>query len=325
MGADVRRRASSRPARPRRRTGPSRGSGRRTPPRPRRRRARGRRGRARRTRPGARAPLERRVGADADRGRVALAGVEPPQPAGVHPVGGRRGHAAGRHVGRRVAELAAALVAARPPRRGPTNGRPSAWAAPATSPAARQVRTYVDDQTCGPPSRGTPIARNPSSSPLAVSVATSPEALRAVAEVRADDHDGRRAGTRPAPGSRTPAGVHAAISRSNGRASTSSTPHSASSSARVSRSVSVVGACSGRSTAIGCGSNVTATTRSPSASASAARLGDHVLVAEVDAVEVADHHGRTPEVTRDVVQRPPDLHAPRITSGSSGTQRRASS
>ena len=63
-------------------------------------------------------------------------------------------------------------------------------------------------------------------------------------------------------------GVQSETERSNGTASTSSTPASAISSARASIEVSIEGACSGRSTAIGCGSKVTATTGTPRASAS---------------------------------------------------------
>ena len=73
--------------------------------------------------------------------------------------------------------------------RAPRTGGPRASDAPATSPAARQVRTYVDDQTIGPPSSGIPSTVKPCSAPNACRVATSPEALRAEPEVGAD-HDG---------------------------------------------------------------------------------------------------------------------------------------
>ena len=103
-------------------------------------------------------------------------------------------------------------------------------------------------------------------------------------------------------------GVQAATSRSKGTASTSSAPASPSSSARTSSEVSVVGACSGRSTAIGCGSKVTATTGSAALVGDLAGPGQHVAVAEVHAVEVADHHGGRAEVGRDLVEGAPDLH-----------------
>ena len=75
-----------------------RGSGPRRTPRPRRRTARGRRGPARRPPPGARAAVEGRVGADADRGRAAgcVRLSQAAQPAGVDAVGGRGGVPCGR-------------------------------------------------------------------------------------------------------------------------------------------------------------------------------------------------------------------------------------
>ena len=215
---------------------------------------------ARSSRRAAPLPVERRVGADADRGGVALAGVQPPQPPGVHAVGGRRRRPP------RAGTLAVGKPSSRPrwsprtttPRT--VTGRPSASAAPATSPAARQVRTYVDDHTCGPPSSGTPSVDEVAlSAPAAVRVATSPAARWP---------NRKLAPTTTAPAcssvdqdrSTNSSGDQPAISRVNGRTSTASAPASPSSAARSSIVVSVTGACSGRSTAIGCGSNVTATT-----------------------------------------------------------------
>ena len=71
----------------------------------------------------------------------------------------------------------------------------------------------------------------------------------------------------------------------------------------------MVGACSGRSTAIGCGSKVTATTGEPALVGDLARPAQHVAVPEVDAVEVADGHDRAAQVGRHVVEGAPDLHA----------------
>ena len=68
------------------------------------------------------------------------------------------------------------------------------------------------------------------------------------------------------------------------------------------------GACSGRSTAIGCGSKVAATTLSPSPVGELARAAHHVLVAEVDAVEVADDHHGAAEVGRHLVEGTPESH-----------------
>ena len=97
-------------------------------------------------------------------------------------------------------------------------------------------------------------------------------------------------------------GLQPAMSRSNGTASTWSAPAAASSSARTSTVVSCTGACSGRSTAIGCGSKVTATTAIPSLVGDLAGPGQDVLVAEVDAVEVADHHDGAAQVGRHLVE-----------------------
>ena len=86
--------------------------------------------------------------------------------------------------------------------------------------------------------------------------------------------------------------------------------------ARVGIEVSVGGACSGRSTAIGCGSKVTATTVSmPRRSAVSRASREHVGVAEVYAVEVADADHGAAEVGRHVVDSTPDLH------GANPTQR----
>ena len=68
------------------------------------------------------------------------------------------------------------------------------------------------------------------------------------------------------------------------------------------------GACSGRSTAIGCGSKVTATTAQAALVGDLAGPGEHVPVAEVDAVEVADHHDGAAQVGRHLVEGAPDLH-----------------
>ena len=79
--------------------------------------------------------------------------------------------------------------------------------------------------------------------------------------------------------------------------------------AGVSTSVRVGGACSGRSTAIGCGSKVTATTRStPSSAGDLTGPATTVLVAEVHAVEVADRDHGAAEVGGHLVERAPDLH-----------------
>ena len=76
----------------------------------------------------------------------------------------------------------------------------------------------------------------------------------------------------------------------------------------------MVGACSGRSTAIGCGSKVTATTVRSRCVGDLPGPGDDVPVAEVHAVEVADDdHGRA-EVARHLVEGSPDLHARRLPS-----------
>src|SRR5262245_54457892 len=64
-------------------------------------------------------------------------------------------------------------------------------------------------------------------------------------------------------------GDHRETSRSKGRASTASAPASVSKAARSSTEVSITGACSGRSTAIGWGSKVTATSVRSCASATA--------------------------------------------------------
>ena len=103
-------------------------------------------------------------------------------------------------------------------------------------------------------------------------------------------------------------GVHDAMSRSNGSASTWSAPASASSSARRSMVVSWVGACSGRSTAIGCGSKVTATSVQSALVGDLPRPGQHPAVPEVDAVEVADRHDGAAQVGRHLGERTPDLH-----------------
>ena len=136
----------------------------------------------------------------------------------------------------------------------------------------------------------------------------------AEAEVGADD-DGRgvqRVDEHPLdellrrPG-RRPRGRRAAPARA-------SAPASREQLGAVARSmVSVVGACSGRSTAIGCGSKVTATTGSAALVGDLAGPGEHLAVPEVDAVEVADHHDGAAEVGRDVGERAPDLHGAKTT------------
>ena len=79
------------------------------------------------------------------------------QPAGVHAVGGRGEHPGGRHVGGRVAELAAALVALDDlAAHGERVAEGLRGALDVTG--GRQLRTYVEDQTCGPPSSAMPSA-----------------------------------------------------------------------------------------------------------------------------------------------------------------------
>ena len=269
--------------------------------------------------------LERRVGADADRGRVALAGVEPAQPPGVHPVGGSGDHAAGR-----ARWPSGSRARGRAGRRGPRRRAPrTAGRAPAPRPRRRRRPGRCGrTSTTRPADRRRGGRRPPGSrarAPLAVSVPTSPDGLGAVAEVGADHDDGRVQAVDQHPAREL---LRASTPRSRGRRAGPArrrrrTRRAA--TARVSRSVSVVGACSGRSTAIGCGSKVTATTRSPSASASSARLGDR---------RAGGRGGRR----RSCRSRPPYgprspgtssndrqiCTAPRITSARAGTQRRAS-
>ena len=255
--------------------------------------------------------VERRVGADADRGRVALAGVEAPQPAGVHAVGGCGGQRRGRarspsgspargHAGRR----------APPPRGRRTGGR---------APRPRRRRRRRPGR-CGRTSTTRPAGRRRAGCPRPRSRARSPSSRRVATSPAARCRSGswprprrpRRAGASTSTRSANSCGVHdgdVAVERQ--RQHVVDAGRRASSRPGVSMSVSVVGACSGRSTAIGCGSKVTATTRSPSRVGDGARPRDDVLVAEVHAVEVADDDRRAAEVGRDVVEGPPDLHGGR--------------
>ena len=200
-----------------------------------------------------------------------------------------------RHVGRRVAELAAAPVAAH---HDAAHGERSAERLGGT-------RDVAGGEA------GADVGRRPHLRPAVERRPLDNEPARvaglaqrgdvtggpaAEAEVGAHDDDSRRAALRPAPGRRTPPGTRP---RSRGRTAArrrASTPASASRAARVSREVSVEGACSGRSTAIGCGSKVTATSidaRRWSAISRARPIT--ALVAEVDAVEVADDDDRGAE------------------------------
>ena len=174
----------------------------------------------------------------------------------------------------------------RAPRRHPRRRRPPGR-------CARRSRT----RPAGPRRARCPRPRSPAVRPASVSVATSPAGLgpkRKFAPTTTAAACSPSTSTR----SMNSCGVQAAISRENGITKTSSTPASASSAHRRSMSVSVSGACSGRSTAIGCGSKVTATTLSPSRVGELAGAADDVAVAEVDPVEVADDHDRATEVGR---------------------------
>ena len=244
---------------------PCRAAARRTRPRPRRRRARGRRGRARRTRRGARARRRRSGWCRRDRGGVALAGVEPAQPAGVHPVGGSRGDR------RAVGTLAVGKPSSRP-RWSPStttprtvNGRPerlggagdvAGGQAGADVGRGPDLRAAVEGDALDRRSRASrpalgqqwPRRRRPGGRTGSWRPTTTAAACRASTRTR----------------SMNSSGDHAAISRSKRQrpARRRRRPSSSSRGARRRSRSASVGACSGRSTAIGCGSKVTATTRS---------------------------------------------------------------
>ena len=92
--------------------------------------------------------------------------------------------------------------------------------------------------------------------------------------------------------------LRAANAPSNGMTTSSSTPSPATRSALVSSEVSSFGAASGATTARGCGSKVS--------TVSAPR--DHLAVAEVHAVELADRHAARARLG---VGEPGDVHQPR--------------
>ena len=257
-------------------------------PRPRRRTARGRRGRARSSRPGGPDAVEGRVRPDADRGRADLAGVQPLQPAGVDAVGRDRGQPVG-------GTLAVGKPRSRPrwsPRTTTPSRRTGGPAPRPRRPRRRRpgtVRTYVDDQTIGPPSSGDPLdgeavlgARSRAASRRRPRPAAEPE-------VRAH-HDGRGVqACRRARAGRTPPGVQRAISRSNGSTSTWSAPASASSSARALDRRQLRRRVLGRAAPpSGAGRTSTATHRQPSSSADLPGAVQHHPVTAVHAVEVAD-------------------------------------
>ena len=250
--------------------------------------------------------VEGRVRADADRRRVGLTGVAATQPAGVHTVGGAR--RACRWSARSRSGSRARGRAGRPRTTTPrtVNARPSASAAPATSPVARQVRTYVDDQTCGPPSSAMPSTTKSRVSPPRAACATSP-AARLPKRKLAPTTTAAACSASTRIRSMNSSGVQPAISRSNGSTRTASAPSPADSAARVSIEVRVEGACSGRSTAIGCGSKVTATTVGPERPRPRGRDRSR-LVPEVHAVEVADGRRPSAEVGRNLVEGSPYLH-----------------
>ena len=93
----------------------------------------------------------------------------------------------------------------------------------ATSPAARQVRTYVEDHTCGPPSSAMPSASKPCTAPSSRSVATSP-AARLPNRKLAPTTTAAACSAPTRTSSTNRSGDHSAISRVNGSTSTSSTP-----------------------------------------------------------------------------------------------------
>ena len=258
--------------------------------------------------------VEGRVGADADRGRVDLAGVEPAQPAGVDAVGRRGGHRVGRHVGGREAQAAAALVAlhdhaahgVRPAERLGGAGDVAGGQAHPDVRRGPHLRAAVErDALGGEAEPGPRLAQRRDVAGGAV----------AEAEVGADDDRGGVQRRRRAPARRTPPATSPRRRGRRARASTWSAPTEPSSSARTSSEVSVVGACSGRSTAIGCGSKVTATTGSDALVGDLPGPGQHVPVPEVHPVEVPDHHGGRAEVGRDLVEGAPDLHGEKTIRG----------
>ena len=178
--------------------------------------------------------VEGRVRADADRRREGLTGVAAPQPAGVHTVGGRGEHAAGRHVRGGEAELPAALVALhhdaahreRPAERLGGAGHVAGGQAGADVRRRPDLRSAVerdalDDEVAGQAR----LAQR-------VHVAGGPVAE---AEVGADDDGGRMQRLDQDPVDELLGGP-LAISRSNGRTRTASAPPRRTAAPRGSRS-----------------------------------------------------------------------------------------
>ena len=281
-------------------------------PPPRRRTARGRCGPARRP-PTRRSRSPSKVGLVPTliaAGQQLARCREAPQPAGVHAVGGRGDHA--RRSARWRSGSRARGRAGRPgrPRRARRTGGPAPRRRPRRRRRPGRCRTYVEDHTCGPPSSAIPSAVE------AVRRARARAACRRRRRPWCRTGSWRRprrpracsASTRtPSTNSSGRPGGHLPVERHDQHVRRPRPP--ASSAARLSSVVSVGGACSGRSTAIGCGSKVTATTRqvASSSATSRARASD-VLVPEVDAVEVADRDDGAAEVGGHLVQRAPDLH-----------------
>ena len=254
--------------------------------------------------------VERRVGADADRGRVASRRC--------------RGAAATRRTRRRRARGQPRRSARW--RSGSPSSRPR-WSPRTTTPAdgerAAERLGGAGDVAGGQAGadvrrrphlraaveRRRPRRRSPCVAPASRSVATSPAArlpnrklaptTTAAACSALDEHpldELLGASSRPCRG-RTAAPARA------------STPASPSSSARASMVVSVDGACSGRSTAIGCGSKVTATTveaaarrrpRGPAPARAGGRGARRRSCRSTTTVRA--------EVGRDLVEGAPDLH-----------------
>ena len=179
-----------------------------------------------------------------------------------------------------------------------------------TSPAARQLRTYVEDQTCGPPSSAMPSAVKPYVAPELG--AASPRRRRPWCPNRkfapTTTARGVQRSTRTSSTNRS--GVQPATSRVNGSTQHASTPAAASSSARRSSVVSIGGRVLGpehrhRVRVEGDRHDRQRRARGRDLAGPA----DDVLVPEVHAVEVADRRRRVrPEVGGHLVERAPDLH-----------------
>ena len=186
-------------------------------------------------------------------------------------------------------------------------GRPSTTAAPSTSPSASCARAIVEDQRSPSPRSARTMTSKSWEAPSSRSVSTLPEFFQpnrvSSPTITAPAW---RASTKTC--STNSSGVRRANSTVNSMTSTASRPDPASSSSRCASEVSGVGARSGKSTASGCGSKVTATEVASRDVACSTSCPRHRPVPAVHPVEVAEGDDGTTEVGGDLREAVPDVH-----------------